>query len=186
MHETVLAVPLVIRPPVPAEPGQAPLLPRGRDDRPVQLTDLYATLLAAAGVASPAPPAHSRSLLGGVWPEGAQRPLVAEYDGPGEGLLGLLRGINPRLDAARLAPALRTLRRGDWRVTTGSDGRRELHDVARDPGQLRDLAPRWPRGAARLDSLLAATAPWRGFAPAGDAGLDDATRRQLRSLGYVR
>lgn len=137
-------------------------------------------------VTPPAAPAHSRSLLDAAETGTEVRPLVAEYDGPGPGLLGLLHGLNPQLDTQRLAPALRTLRRGGWRLTTGSDGRRELHDVAGDPGQLRDLTSRWPRGAARLDSLLEATAPWRGFAPAADTGMDEATRRQLRSLGYVR
>ena len=116
----------------------------------------------------------------------ARRPLIAEYDGPGPGLLGLLRSLNPNLDAAALAPALRTLRRGDWRVTVSSAGDRWLHHLPSDPGQAHDLAARYPRGTSSLDSLLV-TATGRGtVAPAGAAPLDEAARRQLRALGYVR
>lgn len=193
VHETVLAVPLVIVAP-PAAAGalaaRGLAAPRGRDERPVMLTDLYATVLAITGVRPPVMPRHSRSLLAPWPPEadsaGAVRPLVAEYDGPGPGLLGLLQGLNPELDTARLAPALRTVRWGDWRLTAGSDGGRALHNLRLDPGQTRDYAGRLPRREARLDSLLAAEAPWPAFAPAGDGELDEATRRQLRALGYVR
>jgi hypothetical protein len=116
---------------------------------------------------------------------GADRPLIAEYDGPGPGLLGLLKGFNPNLDEARLAPALRTVRVGDWRLTESSAGTRQLHDLRDDPGQLRDLAGTEPARVARLDSVLTAQTGGRALAPAGADRLDDAARQRLRSLGYV-
>ena len=87
---------------------------------------------------------------------------------------------------AGLRRAHPALRRGDWRVTVSSAGDRWLHHLPSDPGQARDLAARYPRGVASLDSLLV-TATGRGtVAPAGAAPLDEAARRQLRALGYVR
>jgi arylsulfatase A-like enzyme len=186
VHESVLGVPLVVRAPASAlaKAGRGLGLPSGRVATPVELIDLFPTILELAGAPAPAPgPAHARSLLSGA---PARRPLIAEYDGPGPGLLGLLRGLNPNLDATALAPALRTLRRGDWRVTVSSAGDRWLHHLPSDPGQARDLAARHPRGAASLDSLLV-TATGRGtVAPAGAAPLDEEARRRLRALGYVR
>ena len=220
VHESVLGVPLVVRAPASAlaKAGRGLALPAGRVATPVELIDLFPTILELAGAPAPAPaPAHARSLLsGGASGRGApggtataaaalapatavaataaattadtsaRRPLIAEYDGPGPGLLGLLRGLNPNLDAEALAPALRTLRRGDWRVTVSSAGDRWLHHLPSDPGQAHDLAARYPRGTASLDSLLV-TATGRGtVAPASAAPLDEAARRQLRALGYVR
>lgn len=227
VHESVLGVPLVVRAPASAlaKAGRGLALPAGRVATPVELIDLFPTILELAGAPAPAPaPAHARSLLGGGAsgrgaPGGtataaaalapatavaataaaaataalaatadspARRPLIAEYDGPGPGLLGLLRSLNPNLDAAALVPALRTLRRGDWRVTVSSAGDRWLHHLPSDPGQTHDLAARYPRGTASLDSLLVTVTGRGTVAPAGAAPLDEAARRQLRALGYVR
>lgn len=204
VHETVLAVPLVIRAPVLERHGMALLAGAGGAlPSPHMLTDLYDAVLAIAGlppVSTDPPDARRlvfRRLPGEEWlavPLDRDRPLVAEYEGPSGGLLGMLRQLNPQLDPARLAPAYRTVRSRDWRWTVGSDGSRRLHDVARDPLQGRDLSAEHPRVAARLDSLLAAATGGRplgswgraGAAGGGAEGLDEATRRQLRSLGYVR
>ncbi len=187
VHESLLSVPLVVRAPALAAKG---LLPPGRDGRPVMLLDLYATILQAAGVQPPSPPRRSESLLApgaAAAAAGARaRPLIAEYDGPGSGLLGLLRQLNPSLDEARLSPALRAVRVGDWCLIESSSGARSLYDLRDDPGELRDLAAADPRRAASLDSTYVAQTGARTFAPAGQERLDEATRRQLRSLGYVR
>ncbi|NTV04249.1 hypothetical protein HGA89_04940, partial [bacterium] len=83
-----------------------------------------------------------------------------------------------------LRPARRTVRAGDLRLSWASDGSFTLHDMASDPEQARDLAPARPDDVRRLRVLLDVLA---GAAPdAGPGGkLDEATRRQLESLGYV-
>ena len=175
VHETLLAVPLVI-----AGPGIGP--GGSVHAEPVMLTDLFATVLEFAGLPADTAPPGSRSLFAGAAPSG--RPLVGEYEGPSEGLVNMLATINPQLDAARLRPARRTVRAGDLRLSQASDGSFALHDMAADPAQARDLAPARPDEVRRLRVLLdalAGVAP--GAVPAGK--LDEATRRQLESLGYV-
>jgi arylsulfatase A-like enzyme len=178
LHETLLAVPLVIR----APPG---LLPRGVQRRPVVLTDLYATLLAIAGVTNREPRPHSLSLIDSP-SSAARRPIIAEYAGPSRGLLGLLRHLNPELPDRQLARAIRTVRVGNLRLTLGSDGSTELHDLMADPAQLVNLADAHPDAIAQLKQILRehTAAAW---VPQGEeAELDSLTRRQLESLGYIR
>ncbi len=175
VHETLLAVPLVI-----AGPGLGPV--GAVRDEPVMLTDLFATVLDLADLPAETAPPGSRSLFADAAP--ADRPLVGEYEGPSQGLISMLGTINPQLDAARLRPARRTVRVGDLRLSLASDGSFALHDMAADPAQSRDLTPARPEDVRRLRILLDALA---GSAPGtGPAGkLDEATRRQLESLGYV-
>jgi arylsulfatase A-like enzyme len=181
VHETLLAVPLVIRAPGRVAPGV-------RED-PVMLLDLFATVLDLAGVTLDGMPALSRSLVAA--PDSATvaalaaRPLPAEYAGPPAGLLDLLRSLNPGCDTAALAGGLRTLRVANLRLTVGEAGRVQLHDLREDPGQTVDLAPQRPQQVAILQEVLARFAPGdRG--PQEPVELDETTRRQLRSLGYVR
>ncbi|MBK9304907.1 MAG: sulfatase [bacterium] len=175
VHETLLAVPLVI-----AGPGIGPV--GAVRAEPVMLTDLFATVLELAGLPAETAPPGSRSLFAAA--AAADRPLVGEYEGPSTGLVSMLETINPQLDAARLRPARRTVRAGDLRLSWASDGSFTLHDMASDPEQARDLAPARPDDVRRLRVLLDVLA---GAEPdAGPGGkLDEATRRQLESLGYV-
>jgi arylsulfatase A-like enzyme len=78
---------------------------------------------------------------------------------------------------------------GSLKYVWGDDGRRELYDLARDPRELRDLAPARPREVERLARALDA---WLGALPAdrmraGEAPveIDPATRDRLRGLGYA-
>lgn len=174
VHESLLAVPLVVR-----APGR---LAAGRRDDPVMLSDLFATILDLAGLDAPAPTPFSRSLLEEAFTP--DRPLLAEYARPGANLLDVLTGMNPQVDRDRLDRAMRTLRLGDLRLTVDDAGNRELHDMAIDPGQEHDLAMERPDDTAALAALLEqllAGAEMRE----GEVTVDEETRRKLRSLGYV-
>jgi arylsulfatase A-like enzyme len=175
VHETLLAVPLVIR-----APG---LLDRGVRSEPIVLTDLYPTLLALAGVADEPLPTGARSLLSSPGPRPGTRPLVAEYAGPGAGLTEMLSQLNPDLDSGRMRRGLRTVRVENLRLTAASDGSVELHDMVRDPLQVRNLAATRTEAVDLLRDLLSPPASRRnGF----DEELDAETRRKLESLGYIR
>jgi len=126
VHETLLGVPLVI-----AGPGIGPA--GSTRSAPVLLTDLFATVIELAGLTPDRIPPGSRPLLSGN--SAVDRPLIGEYAGPPAGLLALLRTLNARLDTARLAPARRTIRIGDLRLTLASDGTLSLNDTATDPAQ---------------------------------------------------
>jgi arylsulfatase A-like enzyme len=175
VHETLLAVPLLLR-----APG---LVAPGRRDDPVMLTDLYATILDLAGVKVPDLPPHSRSLLKGPAP--MDRPLPAEYFKPQEHLLATLRGLNPELDTFPLEKAYQTLRVGTLRLTRDSQGGTALHDLAADPGQQQDLSAVRGAEAVRLQALMARLLPPMQDLQGTPVPLDEKTRKQLRSLGYA-
>jgi len=175
VHETLLAVPLVI-----SAPGR---LASGERNDPVMLTDLFATVVQLAGLQDVRIPAASQCLLGEAAP--AYRPLIAEYARPQEHLLNSLQNLNPDCDLESLARSFQTVRVGRLRLTVVSDGSQLLHDLQTDPGQERNLAGAKPVEASTLKSLLERLLP-ESDEPLGDEiQLDDQTREQLRSLGYV-
>jgi len=175
IQETLLAVPLVVRSPG----GVAP----SRRDDPVMVGDLFPTVLEWAGLDVPPATPIARSLLGAPAPP--ERPLVAQYAGPSRGLLGLLEGMNPHLDTTLLARPLRGVRVGDLRLTEAADGEIALHDLSVDPGQHHDLSAARPEVVTRLRAILDAVPTGVAADSSAARELDESTRRQLESLGYV-
>lgn len=181
LYDGVVHIALLVRPPG-GVPGGAV-----RDD-PVQLTDLHATLVAAAGLA-PGGDARSvgRDLLAGPAP--ADRPIVAEYYRPDQYLAyfpeearrdGKLRPYERRI---------RSIQVGSDKLVWGSDGHDELYDLAEDPGEEHDRLAGSPDTAGRLEQRLTELveshqAPTPAAVPHPEP--DAATRERLRELGYVR
>lgn len=176
IHETLLAVPLVV-----LAPGR--LAPGVRND-PVMLSDLFATLLELAAVAADSPRRFSRSLLGPSAP--SDRPVFAEYAGAPPSLLEMLQRMNPHLDAARLAPGYSTVRVGQVRLTLSDSGTAQLHDLAADPAQQRDIAAERSGVVGVLEELLRQAQAGRVERHAEPLPIDEELRERLRSLGYVR
>lgn len=176
LHESLLAVPLIIR-----APGY---LPVGQRDDPVLLNDLYATIRDLAQIHEGPAAIHSQSLLGDAMPP--SRPLVAEYSRPQSHLVGSLQSLNPALDRETIDRSLRSIRVGDVRLTLGSDGEVQLFDLGQDPTQTQNIFATRVADVAALRALLAQELSV--YRPGGrsEVKLDEATREQLRSLGYVR
>ena len=85
-----------------------------------------------------------------------------------------------------------TLIQDDWKlIVRWYDGARQeqLYDLARDPGETRDVAAAHPEKVARLLAALGRSidldAPLTARPPLGDEHMSDTARRKLRSLGYV-
>ncbi len=86
----------------------------------------------------------------------------------------------------------RAYRSGDWKLIESSKGDTLLFDVAADPDEARNLAIERPEQVARLRAELAEVRAGLNL-PLLDAELeagatpelDDATREQLRALGYT-
>jgi arylsulfatase A-like enzyme len=137
VHDTLLHVPLVIRYPGRIGAGL-------RVDDIVQLHDLYPTLLALAGVAPPESVTIEAVPLPGMDIDGPTRgpedPIVGEFVGPPVDFIKVMQGLFPESDLTRFDRTLVALRAGDYKIHWGSDGRHALFDVARDPGETRDLA----------------------------------------------
>jgi len=143
-HEGGLRVPLAIRWPGVAVAG-------GVCPEPVVLTDLFPTLLAAAGIA---PVDHP----GGNPADGLDlAPLLRDPAGH-LGREAIFFHYPHYYHAPKTAPA-GAVRAGDWKLLEHfEDGRLELFDLRHDPGEGTDLSSRDPGRAAELRRRLAA---WR-------------------------
>ena len=135
LFEEGLRVPLIV-----VAPGLRPAVVRA----PVDLVDLYPTLVALAGL-PPVAGLDGRSL----------EPLLAQPDGPGRG---------PALSYRRVQPPERavSIRTPRARYTLWPDGSEELYDLRSRAGESLNLAARPDRAAEkaalrqRLESLVAA------------------------------
>jgi arylsulfatase A-like enzyme len=168
LYQELLHVPALLR-----VPGRPP----GVVASPVELADLFPTLLRLVGVEPP--PVQGKDLtplLDGQPPAG--RPtLVADL---------ILHG-----------PPRWSVRRGPWKLVVPRDPGPppELYDLDKDPGELRDLAAARPDLIAALRAAgereLEQRAKARGQFVAGD-GAQSATYLEwnhitrLRSLGYLK
>ena len=176
IHESLLAVPLVVK-----LPGRA--LPPGRNLRPVMTSDLFATL-ASVGGAKPATSSRSSVSLADGGKGDPDRPLFAEDARPHRQLMALLHELNPARDFTAFDQSWRTVRVGSTRLTIGSRGALRLHDLATDPREERDLAAARRPTVERLGQLLN-TLPVSPPAAPEDHPMDEETRRRLRTLGYI-
>jgi arylsulfatase A-like enzyme len=164
LFEELVHVPLIVR---------VPGAPRGvRRPELVRSFDVTPTILDYAGIATAARHMDARSF----------RPALAggRLDEPREAYAGF--------------PSRRMLRTDRYKLLRYRDGREALYDLVRDPGEEHDLAGSEDDGirrvraslAERLDKTVArlrAQGTSRS-APSGEA-VDEATREQLRALGYI-
>jgi arylsulfatase A-like enzyme len=142
LYEPVLHVPLVVK-----FPGAE--RPRGRETRPVQLVDVLPTVVATAGASLP-DGVQGQPLLQ------VSRPSVAEEE------------INPFLVANYgevYNRGVRVLYDGDYKLISTTQGQRMLFDLARDPGELDNLAEREPERTAALLQRLHETLDTRVGTP---------------------
>ena len=166
VHATLLRVPLLLRYPAQVAAGV-------RIATPVQMHDLFPTLLALAGVAPPrgvaieAVPLPGAGISGGG--RGAGEPIIGEFAGPPLEFLQVMRERFPGSDLSRFDRTLVALRRDGYTIHWGSDGRHALYREADDPGEEYDLSESDP---ARLRQMTDAVDAWR-HRPALSAGARD-------------
>jgi arylsulfatase A-like enzyme len=157
LWEPLVRVPLVVKPAGPSRPGR-------REARPASLVDVLPLVLRELGIAEPPG-------VQGEPPPATRRELLAEVNPIGGSDTGEWRA---RWD-------------GSSKLLVSTLGDRHLFDLASDPGEARNLAPRDPERAERevraLERAFAALPP-----PPPDAGpvsVDAETRALLRELGYL-
>lgn len=182
VYEEVARVPLVLR---------HPRLPAGRRVATrVQSWDLFRTLIEFAGIEEPLP-ADARlsvdlldaDLLAG---RAAPRPIVVEEE-PAEWRRRLAGGgLAGEVDLDR---RFKAYYEGELKYVWGDDGRRELYDLRKDPGERRNRAPRRADDVERLARGLEA---WLRDLPINrteqgghELEVDPETRERLRGLGYA-
>jgi arylsulfatase A-like enzyme len=190
LYATTVRIPLLLVLPDDERAGEV-------RPEPVGLVDVFATVLARAGVTPPAGAAHGRDLLGAL---GADEPVFAEYYYPLQALGPFPAGAFES-EGAPLAPYLRRLRsvqRGPLRAIGSSSGELELYDLSDDRDESRDLAGSPARATVEreLRTLLDAFVSRAGGEPPlpdGAAGapaaafgeLDEESLQRLRELGYL-
>ncbi|MBI3119375.1 MAG: sulfatase-like hydrolase/transferase, partial [Candidatus Hydrogenedentes bacterium] len=180
LYEAMARIPLLIHYP--------PAFPEGSIERhPVQIQDIFPTVLDVAGLGAERFPHQGRSLLPGQ--PSADREIFLEYY--------LHPGFrNGERDARWKDPhvqhfnrRLNALRKGPHKLIAGSDASIELYDVANDPWETRNLADNMEFTGIR-ESLLANLAD-RVERPGKDTAAPHAPehvpteRDVLESLGYV-
>ena len=185
LFETTTKIPMIVHGPGLFSAG-------GTDDSPVQLTDIFPTVLDLAGVDTSDFPSHGYSLLGDGPPR--DRDIFSEYYYPAQVLSCF--GREEFRESPMLRPYMRRIRsltRGDLKFIWGSDGKHELYDLARDPDELTNLVDSQPHAAARREMEEELTAWYRDLRPNEGAAeheddtdqLDEETKEALRSLGYL-
>ncbi|MFQ5876508.1 MAG: sulfatase [Acidobacteriota bacterium] len=154
VHDTLLRVPMVLRYP--------PRVARGRViSDPVQMHDLYPTLLALARVPQPEGVKVEAYLLPGAGVGGPTRPadgpIVGEFAGPPVEFLEVMEELFPGRDLSRFDRTLVALRSDGYKIHWGSDGRHALYHVEEDPGETRDVAGSEPE---RLERMAGQVRAW--------------------------
>jgi arylsulfatase A-like enzyme len=173
LYREVLHVPLVIKWPRSLEGF------RSEVDGPVSLLDLLPTLVDGLSLEGADDGFQGRSLLPLIFGEpAARRSFYAVTRGEGSPN----REAEPRL----------MLEQEGWRVHVAPlEGRVELYDVERDPGERVDRAPERPLEALRLRQSLLIQSSWNRDLLEGDTedrptqGLDPEELEQLEALGYL-
>ncbi|MBI4560091.1 MAG: sulfatase [Candidatus Hydrogenedentes bacterium] len=183
LNETLIQIPLIVH----YAPGFAS---GGCDDRNVQISDLFATVLEAAHLSVERYASQGRSLVS-PRSEGP-RPILCEYYYPKQALAALPPEDREHPSLARYKRQLRSLQEGHLKLIWGSDGQHELYDLDTDPGEEADLAERpgfletTRQLVGNLEGLV--TQLRRGAVkPTQIEGeTDEETIKALRSLGYVQ
>ena len=176
LYQPVLRVPLVVRYPE--------RFPAGHESRPVVNFDLFPTLLELARVEPPHGASRAVSLLHPL----AARARLAEEPASSEAGLATVKARHPEWDPSPWQRGLRAWVEGPHKLIRGSDGRRELYDLATDPLERHDVASERAGELAPLESALSAycdgLAPCPPSVPGGRV-LSPQEHEMLRGLGYV-
>jgi len=182
VYETLLHVPLMVRYPAAFSAGV-------RVAQPVSLVDVMPTLIALLDLDASAVRA---TLPGQSWVSSSlvdlpERPILAEYLAPLELLPRYKRKPQP-IDERYFTRDFTSLRQGPWKFILATDGTQELYDLSHDPDESDNLIATQPKQAKAMEAILHQQLP--GLKLVGTLEdvqpMDEATHRQLRSLGYVQ
>jgi arylsulfatase A-like enzyme len=185
LYQEAVGVPLLVRYPPRISGGT-------RVAEPVSTLGVMATILELAGVAPP-PTLQAGSLvpLATGAPGASAGPVLSELHSATELGLGSDEVKDPQMDGKL---RYRLLRAGSLKLVTTSAGGHFLYDLASDPKETRELSAEDPQRLASMQAQLAKVEKALAL-PALDAPLavgeeapelDDATKEQLKALGYAQ
>lgn len=181
IYDTLLRVPLLIRYPSGIYAGV-------RVENPVQLIDIFPSLLSTLGIQDARLHLQGSTLLPDQIQKRKQKYVFAEYNNS--------RAVDriQRRFGKDLAPnpvyqpkILKTVRSSGWKFIWGTDGTRELYAIDMDPKETSNLFLSDPEAAKRMEQVLK---DWTSsFRPSNYYKQEDISNealRELRSLGYIQ
>ncbi len=180
VYDTLIRVPLVIRCPA--------VFPSGaRISSPVQILDLFATILEIAGIEPP--PSSSQSFL--PTHHVPREFAVAQEEGwrriPHPSVLARF-DVQPQ-SLEQFAHGFTAIRGLEHKLIARSDGNRELYAWQDDPGEENNLASQHPEIVRDLETKLLLwqeqTASTSFEQDTEDWTMDPSTADRLRALGYI-
>jgi arylsulfatase A-like enzyme len=182
LYETTIKIPLIIHYPRLFPPGT-------RDGQFVQILDLFPTLLGIVGVDIERIPFQGMDLLKNDQKQ--ERAVICEYYYPRQVLSNYNQSERESEALARFKRRIKSAIFNGRKLIWGDDGRSELYDLARDPGETLNLIDREETLAVQADLQNKIEVFIRNFQLAGgrkekSKKMDEQTREALRSLGYVR
>jgi arylsulfatase A-like enzyme len=180
LYNEVVHVPLVIRYPAKMPAGM-------RSDKPVQLLDLFATVMSAAGLSDRMPAdARAQDILPLVAGGGdVNRPLFGEYFTPR--MPPLVRDIQ-KMGKDPATFHINSVQQSNLKLIRWSDEAR-LFDLATDPREQTDLSSSRAEDKQRLNALIDDFVKANQAGTGGSSGggeLDEAMKQRLKSLGYIQ
>jgi len=164
VYSQVVQVPLVL-----AAPGRLP--PDVRVSTPVQLHDVYDTLLELSGISTDTP----RSLV----------PIVGGASRPGP-ILSKAYASHAWAEGfdGRFAHDWTLYREDGWALVSSGGGARELFDVRKDPGMKNNLAAEAPSRVVSMSEQADRSFP-ESASGATQLEMDTEMIEELKALGYL-
>lgn len=177
LYQPLIHVPLVVHYPARFAPG--------REKRPVMTFDLFPTLLELAGAEAPS---NLNSKAVSLLSPRADRQRLSEYPSVFLEPFMAVKAAHPTWDPAPWHRTMRALFAGDAKYIWQSDGKHELYDLPRDPGEQDNLITKDSATAGRMAGLLDAfVATLRMAGPSSQPvpGMSEEIKQHLRALGYL-
>lgn len=189
LYESIIRIPLLIHYPKLFEPGS-------KEDRVVQLTDIFPTLLYLVGVDISKFPSHGLNLL--ERNSERERDIFSEYYYPKQALRFVKEG-NDSPVLKKFKRRIKSLTSDHIKLIWGSDGRHELYDLVNDPGEYKNIFndPAYSKVKKAMLNKLERTVVYysqnknakftaqKDIKPVKEI-LDNDTVRELKSLGYTQ
>jgi len=175
LYETLLNVPLLIRPPGGGNGNTI--------DAPVETRDLFPTILDLADIRRRDDGEVSNDSL---LTSAGREYVIGEYRAPQpsmESIESLLGSVPPTIRS--YDRALRSIRTDRWKLIEGSDGTVELYDLDSDPGETADRSTDRTETVTELSAVLDEEGIPRSRESREDVAMSEASRERLEDLGYI-
>jgi arylsulfatase A-like enzyme len=182
LYETTTKIPLIIH-----YPRLFP--PDTRNNQYVQIADIFPTLLGVIGVDDERIRFQGMDLIKND--QRNERAVICEYDYPQQVLSNYSKKERESEELAKFKRQIKSIIFNGHKFIWGDDGKHELYDLSRDPGETLNLMDNAEAFEIKADLQNKMEIFIRNYQMIGQRKetskkIDEETLRALRSLGYVR